>query len=411
MNTNSLQPSLKISIIVSDLSGKGVAHRAESLRPFLLAKALKLLGYQVEILGLAFSDSPPDFYDPDIPMVYIPCSYYSGIVSAAKELLSKINGDIIYAHKLKTTSFGLGVFKKLFSQKRLILDLDNWELNLYGGDDWKYRPGLKQVINDIIQQEGGLRYADHPLYLKWLEKFKNYAQIITVSTRFLEDRFGGVYLPLGVDTDLFDPSKYDPQLSKEKYGLVGYRVLMFTDILQPNYGIEDYLEALDILQQEDLKLVVFEGISESDYEHKLTEKWGKWLIKLPQVLLNEIPEVMSAADMMVIPQGNNPSCFAQFPIQLIEAMSMGKPIIATAVGDVYEILADTGCLVEPQKPEQIVYILQLIFNDQNMVNTQTTNARQRCVNFYSLNGLSSGLNQILHQFHKSLVRVESGVGT
>jgi glycosyltransferase involved in cell wall biosynthesis len=396
LNTNHLQKSLKISIVVSDLSGKGVENRAESLRPFLLAKALKFLGYQVEIVGLAFADSPPSFYDPDIPMIYIPCSYYSGIVSAAKELLSKINGDVIYAHKLKTTSFGLGIFKKLFSQKRLMLDLDNWELNQYGGDDWKYRPGLKQVINDIIQQEGGLRYADHPLYLKWLEKFKNYAQTITVSTRFLEERFGGVYLPLGVDTDLFNSEKYDSQLSKDKYGLVGYRVLMLTDILQPNHGIKEYLESLDILQQEDLRLVVFEGITDNDYETKLTEKWGKWLIKLPQVPLTEIPEVMSAADILIIPQGNNSTCSALFPIQLIEAMSMGKPIIATAAGDVYEILADTGCLVEPQKPEQIVYILQLIFNDQNMVNYQTENARQRCVNYYSLNALSSGLNQLIN---------------
>jgi glycosyltransferase involved in cell wall biosynthesis len=396
LNNNNVQKSLKISVVVSDLSAKDSYIRAESLRPFYLAKALKKLGHKVEILGLAFEESSPSFYEPDIPMVYLPCQYYSGIINAAKELLSKINGDIIYAHKLKTTSFGISVLKKLSTRKSLILDIDNWELNQYGGNDWKYRPSFQQFIKDIFQKEGGLRYVDHPLYLKWLEGLQNFADIILTSNRFLEDNFGGIYFPSGIDTDLFNADKYNSQKSKEKYGLVNYKVLMLTDIMKPNQGIEDYLKSLDILQQADLRFAFLESNYENDYEKVLTEKWGKWLIKLPQVSFNTIPEIMAAADIMVIPQGNNSSCSTLFPIQLVEAMAMGKPIIATAVGDSYEILADSGCLVEPSAPEQILYVLQLILNNQNMVNTQTKKARDRCLKYYSLDSMASRWQPIVN---------------
>ncbi len=400
MNINSHNHQLKVSIVVSDLSASGSGRWGGAVRPFLLAQALKKLGYEVEILGLAFESGTPPFYAPNISIVYIPCQYYSGIVSAAKELLQKIDGDIIYVVKLKTTSFGLSVLKKLISGRPLILDIDDWELSWYGGDDWKYRPSLKQLARDIFKQDGALRYADHPLYLKWMEGLRNYADIITTHTHFLQQRFGGIYLPQSKDVSLFNPEQYTSEESKAKYGLAGYKVLMFPGAPRPYKGVEDVLNALEILQQPDLKLVIVGGSPYDEYDNFLREKWGKWIIQLPKYPVNVMPEIVAAADIIVVPQRDTPATLAQFPLKLTDGMAMAKPIIATRVGDIPEILADTGFLVDPRTPEQIAATIQHIFNNWEFAHTQGVKARQRCIDNYSLDKMASVLEKVIGLFTK-----------
>ncbi|MHC5832953.1 MAG: glycosyltransferase family 1 protein, partial [Nostoc sp.] len=94
-------------------------------------------------------------------------------------------------------------------RRAVILDIDDWELSWYGGDEWQYRPTLKQVAKDLLKKDGVLRLPNHPLYLKWMEALVNQANAVTVHTEFLHQRFGGTFVPNGKDTSLFDPIQYD----------------------------------------------------------------------------------------------------------------------------------------------------------------------------------------------------------
>ena len=48
-------------------------------------------------------------------------------------ILSSIKGDLIYAVKPKTFSYGYGLIKKFVSKKPLVLDIDDWELGFFFG--------------------------------------------------------------------------------------------------------------------------------------------------------------------------------------------------------------------------------------------------------------------------------------
>ncbi len=398
------KPKPKISLIVSDLSSSGSMRWGGAVRPFLLAKALQKLGYPVELLGVAFNLSyntkaPTNTkaYDPEIPIVSIPCQYYSGFLSAAKELVRRIDGDIIYAVKLKPTSFGIAVIKKLLNRRPLILDIDDWELSWHGGDEWLYRPGVKQFLRDIIKSEGALRHPDHPLYLKWMENLVSYADQVTIHNNFLQQRFGGIYIPNGKDISLFNPDKYNPTETREKYGLSEHKILMFPGAPRPYKGVEDVLIALDKLNQPDLRLVIVGGSPYDDYDQQLTEKWGKWIIKLPKQSYDTMPQVVSAAHVIVVPQRDEPAAQAQFPLKLTDGMAMSKPVLATKVGDIPNILGDTGYLVEPNSPDQIAEQIQWIFAHLDEANSQGIKARQRCIEKYSLASMSAILEQIIAQ--------------
>jgi glycosyltransferase involved in cell wall biosynthesis len=395
LNLPSVAKKTKISIVVSDLSSSGSGRWGGAVRPFLLAQALKKLDYDVEIVGVAFnSDSNTIESQPGI--IAIPCQYHSGFIRAAKQLLRKIDGDIIYAVKPKTSSFGLSLVKKLISRRPLILDIDDWELSWYGGDRWQYKLRFPQVIKDIVKQDGALRYPDHPLYLKCLESLTNRADAITLHTQFLQKRFGGVYVPNGKDTSLFDPDSYDPEVSRAKYGLAGFKILMFPGAPRPYKGLEDVLSALDLLNRSDLKLAIVGGSPYDDYDNQLIDKWGKWIVKLPRSPVDRMPEIVSAAHIIVVPQKNTPAAQAQFPLKLTDGMAMAKPILATRVGDIPEIVGDTGFLVDPSSPEQLAEKIEWIFANLDEANAKGREARERCIQYYSIENMAKILAQIFN---------------
>lgn len=379
----------KVSLVVSDLSGGG------AVRAFLLAQVLKKLNYQVEVVGFQFGQelyaAPPD----GIAIYSVPGGNYPQVLKAASQLLKKIDGDIIYAVKPKPTSFGLSLLKKLQTHRPLMLDMDDWELSWHGGDDWNYRPSLKQLYRDLFKQNGQLRHPDHALYVKWTEQIVDRADVVTIDTQFLKNRFGGVYLPNGKDTDLFNPHSYDPKTVRKQYGLSDYRTLMFPGAPRPHKGVEDVLVALDQLNDPSLRLVIIGGSPYDNYDDTLIDRWGRWIIKLPKQPVEKMPEIVSAAHIVVVPQRDTLTAQAQFPLKLTDGMAMAKPILSTNVGDIPDILNHTGYLVAPNSPNQLADKIKWIFNNFEEASDRGLQARKRCVELYSVDAMAAILSSVI----------------
>jgi glycosyltransferase involved in cell wall biosynthesis len=386
----------KISLVVSDLSSSGSGRWGVGAdRPFLLYQALKKLNYDVEIIGFVPHESSEEIPDSEIPTISINGYKYPKFFTSINTILKNISGDIIYAYKLKPSSFGIALIKKFKSRCPVILDIDDWELSWHGGEQWQYRPTLKQLARDILKPDGALRNPDHSLYLKWIEGLVSYADTVTTHNSFLQKRFGGVSLPNGKDISLFDPDRYDPEESRAKYGLSGYRILMFPGAPRPYKGLEDVLMALDHLNQPDLRLVIVGGSPYDDYDNQLIQQWEKWIVKLPKFPVSMMPEVVAAAHIIVVPQRDHPATQAQFPLKLTDGMAMAKPIISTFVGDIPEILGDTGYLVEPSSPEQIAAKIEWIFQHLEAANAQGMKARTRCMQYYSIDSMADILSSVI----------------
>ncbi|MEH2065894.1 MAG: glycosyltransferase family 4 protein [Nostoc sp.] len=379
----------KISLLVSDLSSAAI------LRAYLIATALRNLEYEVEIMGFLFGNNLYRNLPSELNVYNLPGKNFPEFFGEIRKLLPKINGDIIYAIKPQIASFGVALLKKIFSQKPLILDIDDWELSWYGGDDWHYRPTPKQLVRELLKPDGALRNPYHPLYVKWMEGLVSRADAVTVHTEFLQQRFGGTFVPNGKDTSLFDPTRYDAESSRNRYGLSEYRILMFPGAPRPYKGLEDVLIALDKINQPDLRLVIVGGSPYDDYDQQLEQKWGRWIIKLPKYPADVMPDLVAAAHIVVVPQRDTPETRAQFPLKLTDGMAMAKPILSTRVGDIPKILGDTGYLVEPGCPEQLAEQIQFIFQNLESANQQGIKARQRCVENYSIEAMAFTLKSVI----------------
>lgn len=74
-----------------------------------------------------------------------------------------------------------------------------------------------------------------------------------------------------------------------------------------------------------------------------------------------MPEVVAAGHIVVVPQRDPLAARVQFALKQTNGMAMAKPIVSTHVGDLPEILGDTGYLVPPSSPEQLAPKIQWIF--------------------------------------------------
>lgn len=379
----------KISLLASDLCGRG------SRRAYLLAEVLKQLDFEVKVWG--FSDQ--ENLDPLPPMgvniQWVRAGSYPQILGSIKSLLKEIDGSILLPVKLKPTSFGVALLKRLRSRQPVVLDLDGWELS-YIQDNSPNPSSLGGKLSNLLSPEGMLRNPDSGIYLQLSEKLMGQADAITVSSKLLEAKVGGTYLPNGTDVKLFDYQKYDHQTSKERYGLSGLKILMFAGTALEYRGLEDILAALDRLNRPEIRLMLVGGKGEGEpYVQKLLASKPQWVIKTPQIPREQMPDIFSLADLVVLPWRENLLCAQEVPLQLTEAMAMGKPILATPIGDLPDILGNTGYLVNPGAIEEMASQIADILDNPDSAAAQGLKARERCVNYYSFEKMGAILAKIL----------------
>lgn len=165
----------------------------------------------------------------------------------------------------------------------------------------------------------------------------------------------------GVDTDHF--IKKSTNL-KEKLGINDeYIVITFVGRLIYSKGVQDLIRSfLDIKKLGILaKLIIVGDGSYRDILEDLS-KGDNDIIFLG--IQNNVSEVLSITDIFV-----NPSYSEGLPTTILEAASVGIPIIATDVGGTREILINgMGCLIEPRDikalSKNIIQIIKL--NDDQL---------------------------------------------
>jgi glycosyltransferase involved in cell wall biosynthesis len=93
---------------------------------------------------------------------------------------------------------------------------------------------------------------------------------------------------------------------------------------------------------------------------------------------------LAAADVVV-----NPSNFEGLPVVLLEALSLGRPVVATSVGGVPTIVADglTGLLVRPDDPTGLATAVAKLLNDPDLAGALGAEGRRLVERDFSLEAM------------------------
>ena len=257
----------------------------------------------------------------------------------SRKIIPKFNFDIIHAHQPYPDGYAGYLLKKKY-KKPLIITIHDGYLGLLEKNIlWKYmtRKALDDADRIII-------VAD---YLKEeCKKFgiKNLDKIVKIPNGFNHKTF----FPMEKDT-----TRKKLNLSRNK------KIILFVGAIYPPKGLPYLIDAIKILvkARQDFEVILV-GCGESVGGKKLKakleskvknlnlEEYIKFVGAKPH---EEIPLWMNACDVFVLP-----SIAEGFPTVLPEVLACGKPVVATEVGGIPEIINESvGILVEPKKPEEI----------------------------------------------------------
>jgi glycosyltransferase involved in cell wall biosynthesis len=169
-------------------------------------------------------------------------------------------------------------------------------------------------------------------------------------------------LPNAVDLQRFDPRRdYDGKTVRSHLQLKSKCVIGFVGSLQPWQGVETLIAAFSRLQTvapNTHLLIVGDGPEREKLERQAEATGLRSDITFTgSVPYDEVPYYMAAMDVTVAPyKGEN---FYQSPMPIFEYMAMGKPIVASSIGQVHEVIAhgETGVLYTPGNFAQLTAAL------------------------------------------------------
>ena len=168
----------------------------------------------------------------------------------------------------------------------------------------------------------------------------------------------------GIDIEKFNPKGNFADIRKEFSIKEGAIVVGFVGRIVPAKGLQYLIDSIPYVKEEfkNIKLLI---IGEGSIVAKLHEQAKEKKVYDNIIFTGrrrDIPDILSCIDIFVMP-----SIAEGLPNALLEAMAMGKPIVATEVGGIPEVIKNgvNGLLVPPRDPIALATAMKgLIGNDR-----------------------------------------------
>ena len=292
----------------------------------------------------------------------------SGVFSLAfktEEVTRKY--DIRIVEVLDVSVAGLaGLMLSSLSDRKFILK--------YGGDlvfEYLSLKGVRQCDESWSVEESWKIKDFRARLLYWIER-----QYVKSYDLLLPDSYYGAKLlrklgaedekvrvvPNGVDTKLFSPRESKPEI--ERRWSLGRPVVLAAGRLVPWKGLNYLVRAAPVVLRSFSSttfLVVGDGPERANLERQVEELGlGRSFVFTGRIPHREMAEVISCADVFVLP-----SLFDTTPNVLLEVMSSGKPVVASDIEGIREVIKnmETGILVPPADDHNLGEALLRLLSD------------------------------------------------
>ena len=239
------------------------------------------------------------------------------------------------------------------------------------------QPCLVTGIFDFRSPTGD-DFFHRPLWERWLMRYTLKRAQTNVFASQLEYRAvsttlpvtNPVYIPLVVDTSLFAPG-------------AGPRENFVLTVARMNGGnsarkrVAEAIRSIPAVHAPHPEMrFVIAGEKGSDYEtlaRAVDELGLAGCVEFPGVISREKKiELMQRCKVYL-----SPSRYEGFGLAILEAMSCGAPVVSSPVGEVPEVVADAGLLVDGSSPEAIAAAVNRYLDDDRLRGQMSQRARQR----------------------------------
>ena len=332
---------------------------------YLLAKELKARGDEVYVLTYPH-EKIGDI--KDIPVFTAPTLNIKGLrgflfsVSANFKLINivrKYKIDLIHAHYIMPPGL-ISVFCGMLLGVRTAITIHGSDIFVLARN-----PLLQSLIKFILKK------ADYVFVVS--DSLKN--EVLKLGIEGMEDKLSVTYNT--VDIKRFNPDKMT-NFKEEMHIDPEKPVILFVGNLVWQKGVEFLIRAKEFLNEDAVIVIVGGG--------PLFEEL-KGIVEFEDIndviftgARDDVDKIMPAADVFVLP-----SVSESFGIVILEAMASGKPVVATNVGGIPEIVNDeTGIIVRPEDPVALAEAIDKILKDKELQKRFSKAAREQVLPYTSV---------------------------
>jgi len=265
------------------------------------------------------------------------------------ELCLKSDYDILYLQKAWPLTLGCMVIAKLRS-KKVFIDFDDLD------SEWQPTP-LRRRLMQLTE--------------RWMPK---YADLVTTHNRYLQQFIhettgrSSFIIPQGIDTELFNPQKYDRRMGKRRLGLENRRVLCFLGsfTIGSSRDLHVILEAMRKVEERHkevcLLIIGGEGPLEAEYVKLIQALRLKNVRITGRIAHHRVPQYLAACDMGLIFMEENNVNKMRMSLKLIEYLSMDLPVVGHLTGESRDVFGQYCFLCPPSAQALGEKVLEVLEN-------------------------------------------------
>ena len=351
--------------ILHIISSKGV-YGAENV-VLSLMKMLKKEGIYTSMICLMNKNKPiPQIYKyakkENLNVKTLTCRSKMDFstVGEIKKIIINENIDIVHTHGYKSNLYG--VLSAKLTGKPAVVTIHLWTKE------------TRQVrFYEWIDKKLVIKYADYIVAVSDLI----HQELIQLGIKEKKAK----YISNGIDTGLYSPLEFNASF-KQRLGIDNYFVIGVVGRLTYQKGHIYLLKAFRSISSNipDVKLLI---VGEGELKKKLIEEADKLKIGNKVVFLGyqeDMVSVYRAMDIFVLP-----SISEGLPLVLLEAMSMGLPVVATRVGGIPSVANnENGILVPPRNEKALKEAMLRLIEDESLRKDMGKKARGHIISYFSI---------------------------
>lgn len=252
--------------------------------------------------------------------------------------------------------------------------------------------GFKKIVSGAIH--------------RWIDRHTHAQVAISQSVRqamLARNRAHGSRIHL-VPNGLVDPSLESLRNAaeiREELGLHSSALLLVCAArLEAEKNIGDLVEAMMIVSPmipAVVCVIIGEGSQRTALENLVRERRLQEVVKLPGFRADAL-SIIHAADVFVLPSTQEP-----FGLVLLEAMALGKPVVAVRAGGPVEIVVEneTGLLVPPSQPQALAEALIRLLRDTTERESMGKKGRERFESHYTESRMAREMIEVYSSLRSS----------
>lgn len=217
----------------------------------------------------------------------------------------------------------------------------------------------------------------------------------------------------GIDVGRFIPNQKKRLATRTELGLKpDTPTLAIVGRLTMQKGHHYLIEALSAIRAQfpDLRLLIVGDDNPFDVSTKEAIFRRVENLKLTENVIflgqrQDVPDILNATDIFVLP-----SLWEGFGLAIAEAMAAGKPVVATKVDGIPEVVENgvTGILVPSKSPEAVADAIIYLLNNREKAEVMGKLGRERVQRFFAIDKMVGKWDELYQSLiHKKMAEPES----